>query len=204
MHWYFAGEQDYTYRQMGEDVMRVAGLLKNAGIVKGDKVAILSANMPNWGVAFFGISWAGATVVPILPDFHPNEIKSIVEHSEAKVLFVSEGMYASLSDETMDLLNQVILIDNFSVIPQGTPVAELDTLKSSLTGINAMTIPAEINEEEVASIIYTSGTTGSSKGVMLTHKNLMWTAEKSYTSRIYRPVTVSFQFCPCPMPLKIH
>jgi long-chain acyl-CoA synthetase len=200
----FAGEQNYTYRQMGEDVMRVAGLLKKAGIKKGDKVAILSSNMPNWGIAFFGISWAGATVVPILPDFHPNEIKSIVEHSEAKVMFVSEGMYASLNEETQNMLHQIILIDNFSVIPKGAPTAETDNLKSSLTGVEAMSSPAEADEEEVASIIYTSGTTGNSKGVMLTHKNLMWTAEKSYTFQDISKVTVSFQFYHFHMPLKIH
>ncbi len=183
----YAGEQNYTYRQMGEDVMRVAGLLKKAGVNKGDKVAILSTNMPNWGIAFFGISWAGATVVPILPDFHPNEIKSIVEHSEAKVMFVSEGMYASLNTDTQNMLKQIILIENFSIIPKGTQLEETDSLKSSLTGIEAMTIPAEADEEEVASIIYTSGTTGNSKGVMLTHKNLTWTAEKSYTFQDISP-----------------
>ena len=177
----YAGEQQYTYRQMGDDVMRVAALLKKAGVRKGDKVGLLSVNMPNWGVAFFGISWVGATVVPILPDFHPNEIKSIIEHSEAKVLFVSEGMYALLNEETVALLEQLILVDNFSYIPKGTSASEAGKLKSSLPGIKPVTEPAETDEEEVASIIYTSGTTGSSKGVMLTHKNLMWTAEKSYT-----------------------
>jgi long-chain acyl-CoA synthetase len=183
----YAGEKSYTYRQLGEDVKRVAALLKKGDVKKGDKVAILSSNMPNWGVAFFAISWTGATVVPILPDFHPNEIKSILEHSEAKVIFVSESMYASLNEEAIGLLRQVILIENFSIIPKGTPIAEINNIKSLLPGIKTINEPAETDEEEVASIIYTSGTTGNSKGVMLTHKNLVWTAEKSYTFQDISP-----------------
>jgi long-chain acyl-CoA synthetase len=137
--------------------------------------------MPNWGVAFFSVSWAGATVVPILPDFHLNEIKTIIEHSEAKVMFVSGGLYKILDEEVKSLLNHLILVDNFAVIPKNTAPAELQNLECSLTPSANDTQPEEVAEEDLASVIYTSGTTGNSKGVMLTHKNLMWTAEKSFT-----------------------
>jgi len=177
----YAGETNYTYRQMGDDVKKIAALLKNLGVERGDKVALLGNNMPNWGLAFFSISWAGATAVPILPDFHTNEIKSIIEHSEAKVMFVSEGLYKSLDDEITGKLDQLILVENFAVIPKGTTEKELLNLTPSLSDSPLQTEPEEVDEEELASIIYTSGTTGNSKGVMLTHKNLMWTAEKSYT-----------------------
>lgn len=177
----FTGEENYTYRQMGDDIARAAALLKQLGIEKGDKVAILSTNMPNWGVAFFSVSWAGATVVPILPDFHLNEIKTIIEHSEAKVMFVSGGLYKILDEEVKSLLNHLILVDNFAVIPKNTAPAELQNLECSLTPSANDTPPEEVAEEDLASVIYTSGTTGNSKGVMLTHKNLMWTAEKSFT-----------------------
>ena len=177
----FTGEENYTYRQMGDDIARAAALLKQLGIEKGDKVAILSTNMPNWGVAFFSVSWAGATVVPILPDFHLNEIKTIIEHSEAKVMFVSGGLYKILDEEVKSLLNHLILVDNFAVIPKNTAPAELQNLECSLTPSANDTPPEEVGEEDLASVIYTSGTTGNSKGVMLTHKNLMWTAEKSFT-----------------------
>lgn len=177
----FSGEENYTYRQMGSDVARLAAMLKQFGVEKGDKVAILSTNMPNWGVAFFAISWVGATAVPILPDFHVNEVKTILEHSEAKVMFVSELQYNTLNEETTGLLNKMILVDNFAEIPHGTPAGEIKELKCSLSNTAELKEPAEVDEEDLASIIYTSGTTGSSKGVMLTHKNLMWTAEKSFT-----------------------
>jgi len=177
----YAGENNYTYRQLGDDVAKIAGLLKKLGVKRGDKVALLGNNMPNWGKAFFSISWAGATAVPILPDFHTNEIKSIIEHSEAKVMFVSEGLYNSLDNEIIEKLNQLILVENFAVIPKGTPEKDLLNLKTSLSDSSILTMPEEVEEEGLASIIYTSGTTGNSKGVMLTHKNLMWTAEKSFT-----------------------
>jgi len=89
----FVGEENYTYQQLGNDVERLASLLSNMGVTKGDKVAILSTNMPNWGVAFFAVSITGGIVVPILPDFHDNEIKTIIEHSEAKIILVSAGLF---------------------------------------------------------------------------------------------------------------
>ncbi|MDD4756404.1 MAG: AMP-binding protein [Prolixibacteraceae bacterium] len=177
----FAGEKNYTYRQMGEDAGRLAGLLTELGVSKGDKVAILSSNMPNWGVAFFAISLTGATVVPILPDFHENEIKSILMHSGAKVMFISESLYKSISQDTTGLLEKLILIESFSVIPAGTKVEDLGRLKCSITDKSADFQPVDVDEEDLASLIYTSGTTGSSKGVMLTHKNIVWTVEKCYT-----------------------
>jgi long-chain acyl-CoA synthetase len=183
----FAGENKYTYREMGDDVKRVAALLKKMGINKGEKVAILSANMPNWGVAFFGISWTGATAVPILPDFHPNEIKTIIEHSESKILFVSEALFKNLSKEAIDLLKQIILIDNFSVVEKKIPSEVIELGNSAIAGIKGEPKPVDTNEEDLATIIYTSGTTGNSKGVMLTHKNLVWTAEKSYTFQDIAP-----------------
>ncbi|SHF39189.1 long-chain acyl-CoA synthetase [Mariniphaga anaerophila] len=177
----YAGETDYTYRQMGNDVKKIAALLKKLGIKKADNVAILSTNMPNWGLAFFSISWAGATAVPILPDFHINEVKTILKHSESKVLFVSKLLYQHLDEEAIQMLEHIILVENFAVIPAGTPANEVLKLDSSLSDSEIQTEPAHVVESDLASIIYTSGTTGTSKGVMLTHKNLTWTAEKSFT-----------------------
>lgn len=177
----FAGEHSYTYGSLGEDVKKVATLLSEMGVNKGDKVALLSTNMPNWGVAFFGISILGAVVVPILPDFHDNEIKTIIEHSESKILFVSEGLYKNINDTTAALVEQIILVDNFAVVPKGTPVEKLKKLVPSLPEPQKELLEAGVEEEDLASIIYTSGTTGNSKGVMLTHKNLAWTAQQCST-----------------------
>ena len=177
----FVGEKDYTYEQIGKDVKLVATLLSNLGVTKGDKVGILSTNMPNWGVAFFAVSIVGAIAVPILPDFHDNEIKTIIEHSEAKVMFVSAGLFGNLTNESKQLVEHILLVENFAVVPKNTLAQNLGDLKSSLPAVADESAFAEVEEEDLASIIYTSGTTGNSKGVMLTHKNLAWTAQQCYT-----------------------
>jgi len=177
----FVGEENYTYQQLGNDVELVATLLSNLGVKKGDKVAILSTNMPNWGVAFFAISVLGGIAVPILPDFHDNEIKTIIEHSEAKTIFVSAGLFGNLSDESKQLLSNLILVENFAIVPKSATAEQLAGLQPSLPEVGNKSVQAEVDEEDLASIIYTSGTTGNSKGVMLTHKNLAWTTQQCYT-----------------------
>jgi len=116
----FVGEKNYTYGEMGADIEKVASLLSVLGVEKGDKVAILSTNMPNWGVSFLAISVLGAVAVPILPDFHENEIKTIIEHSEAKLIFVSAGLYENLSAQSQQLVEHIILVDTFAIVPKNT------------------------------------------------------------------------------------
>ncbi len=183
----FAGERNYTYGDMGEDINKLARVLIGLGVKKGDKVAILGTNMPNWGVSFFAVSVVGGIAVPILPDFHQNEINSIIEHSEAKILLVSEGLYKNINHETLRLIERVILIENFAIVPDGTAPEDLKMLESSLPMANNKPVLTKVDEEDLASIIYTSGTTGSSKGVMLSHKNLAWTAQQCYTLQDIKP-----------------
>jgi len=177
----FVGEDNYTYSQLGADVERVSAMLSELGVQKGDKVALLSTNMPNWGVAFFSISVLGAVVVPILPDFHENEITTIIEHSEARVMFVSVGLFGSINNEAKKLLSTIITVENFAIVPSDCNVAGIDKLESSLPASGNRLNWDDVEEEDLASIIYTSGTTGSSKGVMLTHLNLAWTTQQCYT-----------------------
>ncbi len=177
----FAGESNYTYSEMGNDIELLADLLTELGVSKGDKVAILSTNMPNWGVSFFAISMIGAVAVPILPDFHENEIKTIIEHSEAKILFISENLYKTVNKATANLLSNMILVDSFAIIPKETPADHLGLLCSSIPVVSKGYARPEVEEEDLASIIYTSGTTGNSKGVMLTQKNLAWTTQQCAT-----------------------
>ncbi|HAZ04658.1 MAG: hypothetical protein A2W90_06685 [Bacteroidetes bacterium GWF2_42_66] len=167
----FAGEEERTYSQLENEVKIAAQQLKSIGISKGDKVAILSANMPNWGVAFFAIGVTGAIVVPILPDFHPNEIRNILKHAEVSAMYVSEGLVSKLLPEEYPEI-QIIEIENFSLQNVGAyPPAELPDAKDFVF--------EDVNEEDLLSIIYTSGTTGKSKGVMLSHRNIVWTAQQS-------------------------
>lgn len=182
----FVGEKKYTYRELGADIDKMASLLSVLGIEKGDKVAILSTNMPNWGVSFFAISVLGAVAVPILPDFHENEIKTIIEHSEAKIIFVSAGLYGNLNAEIQQLVEHIILVDTFAIVPKNAQADKILELPVSLPVEALQNIWTEVEEEDLASIIYTSGTTGNSKGVMLTHLNLAWTTQQCATLQVIK------------------
>lgn len=177
----FVGETPMTYGQLQFNTLRIANYLSVLGVEKGDKVAILSANMPNWGVAFFGISWLGAIAVPILPDFSPTEISSIIDHSESKVLFVSEGLYHKIEKVQLQGIEHIILLEKFALIPSGSKLKDLSSLENIDFSKLEPVVESLAEEEELATILYTSGTTGNSKGVMLTQKNIAWTGHQAHT-----------------------
>jgi long-chain acyl-CoA synthetase len=177
----FAGEEVITYRQLNEKINYVIGLLDQFGITKGDKVALLSTNMPHWGVAFFAILKKGAVAVPILPDFHANEIKTIIGHAEAKMIFVSENLYHKIEKSDFPGIPGRVLTDTFAIIPAGLPYEKLSALIPAEIDYKTEMKPSDVEEGDLASIIYTSGTTGNSKGVMLTHKNISWNAKQAFT-----------------------
>lgn len=166
----FVGEENLTYAQLETEVKKAALQLQLIGVNKGDKVAIFSLNMPQWGIAFFATCVLGAIVVPILPDFHPNEIKNIILHADVSVIYVSETLRSKLQP-IIGLT--IIYIEDFSVVSEihQPSLNEMDVSRFEYK---------HIEEKDLASIIYTSGTTGKSKGVMLTHKNIVWTAQQSW------------------------
>lgn len=172
----FVNESYLTYDQLWEKVQELSAYLESKGIQKGDKVALLSANQPNWGVAYFAVVSMGAIVVPILPDFSEPEVANVMNHAEVKGIFVSEGLYRKIQDIECSSLQFMLLVDRFSVIPKGTLEADL----SKLEGLTVPTIETKgdfsVSSDDLASIIYTSGTTGKSKGVMLSHGNLVFSA----------------------------
>lgn len=162
------GGNFYTYEQFGYKTEEISELLLSNNIQPGDKVGILSQNMPNWGVAFFSCTAYNRIAVPLLPDFSETEIENILEHSEAKAIFVSKKLSRKLSGAIKEKLQTIIEIDDFTVLKgesaYNKPASELK---------EALQAPEFTpKEEELATIIYTSGTTGNSKGVMLSHKNL--------------------------------
>lgn len=166
----FVGEKNLTYKQLETEVKKAALQLQLIGVKKGDKVAVLSMNMPQWGIAFFATCVLGAVVVPILPDFHPNEIKNIIQHADVSVVYVSETLRSKL-EPTSGLT--VIHIENFQIVSENA-----QPLFKDMDG-QLFEYPI-VEEKDLCSIIYTSGTTGKSKGVMLTHKNIVWTAQQSW------------------------
>ena len=152
----FEGD-DVTYAEVGRRIEKVQEILTGAGLRAGDKVALLSSNMPNWGVCYFAVTSAGMVAVPILPDFSGEELDMIIEHSEAKALLVSDRLFTKLSKQTIERLNVVVRTKNLGVIAQ------------RVRGEGTMAVP---KPDDLAVIIYTSGTTSKPKGVMLTHAAL--------------------------------
>ena len=158
--WYDTKEGGYTFGSFKGKCDSLSKKLTQYGIGAGDKVAILSQSMPNWSVAFFSIVPFGRIAIPILPDSSPNEVTNILEHSESKVIFVSQKLASKVSQECRDKMTLVIDIDTFEVI-------QADDQQFTCDGRTAIPTP-----DDIATIIYTSGTTGSAKGVVLSHRNL--------------------------------
>lgn len=191
-----------TYSELKEDVVIVREFLKAYGIRRGDKVALYSENMPNWGIVYFAVTTMGAVIVPILPDFHESEVRHIIRHAECKALFLSEKLFDTIYNEYMAELTLVVRINTLEVIEElSSPnkvgialrkgeetfrqiksAAMSKFLKEKVSQEQPEGEDAEVCEDDqvceddIAAIIYTSGTTGSSKGVVLSHKNITFEA----------------------------
>jgi len=178
-----AGEEGLSYIEFGEKVQEIQVMLRDYGIRKGDKVAIYSANTPNWPAVYFAVTTMGAIIVPILPEFHTSEAMHIAEHAECKAAFVSQKLFETMLDETQPpQMNLLVVLDDLSILEKLSTRSKVekvmqkggDHLNKAMEKLGKESY--EVGEEDLAAIIYTSGTTGSSKGVMLTHKNLVFDA----------------------------
>ena len=180
------GQNEITYSEFYNKVQFISNFLREQGIVSGDKVAILSENSPNWGIAYFAITTLGAVAVPIMTEFQSADIHHILRHSESKAIFVSAKLYDKVEEFNSDILSTLILIDDFSIIPHAESSDLLsrtikerkkDFTKIFDAALKFVGIKSEtVKENDLAVIVYTSGTTGHSKGVMLTHKNIVFDA----------------------------
>ncbi|MBO7188826.1 MAG: AMP-binding protein, partial [Tidjanibacter sp.] len=157
--------EQMTYAELDERVRLVQAMLLSAGLNPGDKVALLSSNMPNWGVSYFAVTTMGMVIVPILPDFSGEELDKVIAHSEAKALIISDKQYTKLSKQTIEAMNIVVRIINLTVLSQR--VEEQGSQRTP-------------ESDELAAIIYTSGTTSQPKGVMLTHRAICKQIELIY------------------------
>ncbi len=180
----FVGEKPRTYLESAREIRALMAFLEKFGIRPVDKVALLSNNMPNWSSVYFSITFMGAVVVPVLPDFSANEVGNVLMHSGARALFISSSQLSKIADFQSDQLELIIQADDYSVISPSEIQLRFDPSAE----------PAgryDVNEDDLASIIYTSGTTGRSKGVMLTHRNICFNAMKG---KVIQPVDENDRF----------
>jgi long-chain acyl-CoA synthetase len=170
----FAFQPPMCYGEFRQKSLEVAALLKERGIRKGDRVAILADNSPQWGMSYFGIVRLGAIAVPILPDFPESDVKHILNEARTKILFTTQRQLEKLYEFPGKTLKTVITLDDG--VDQNNLVAVLP-FSQFLAGAgglpeNKKALATDLAApDDIASIIYTSGTSGHAKAVMLSHKN---------------------------------
>lgn len=185
-----------SYGDVAGAIARMHLFLKGTGIKPGDKVALCARNSARWAALFLGAFTYGATVVPLLNEFHPASVAELTVHAEAKILFTEKAISDNLDMDRLASLTGVVEIDNLRPIldPTGVITAVADGLDEAMKklypdGVTPDDIKPTVRPmDDVALINYTSGSTGNSKGVMITYGN-RWSNVSFALSKIpfYRP-----------------
>ena len=176
------GDTPFTYHEFGVRVDSLKERLLELDVKKNDKIIILGSSSPNWAIAFMAIMTMGAVAVPILEDFPETDIDHIILHSEATGIFISDSLYRNLNLEHLKLMKNIFKIDDLTLLSEN--IKNRNSLWQKILDLPEKIIRSfdksvpdkdadKIQEDDLAEILYTSGTTGHSKGVMLTHKNLV-------------------------------
>ena len=182
-HWDLPSMSDYgVYTYQYKDVARVIEkmhiIFEECGIQKGDRIALCGRNQARWGAAFFSVLTYGAVAVPILNEFHPTQIQDIINHSETKLLFVTDQIFGNLDFEAMSTLEGCISFTDYSLLASRNE--KLTFARENLNRLFGEKYPTNFRKqhinyhvdqpEELAIINYTSGTTSNSKGVMIPYR----------------------------------
>ncbi len=168
------------YRDLAERIAKLHILFEHCGLAKGDKVAICARNQVNWAVSFLATMTYGAVPVPILHEFKPGNIHHLVNHSEAKVLFVDTTVWEGLTESEMPQVQAIVRLDTFRLIYAASE--NITYAREHLNTLFGKKYPEsfgpsdmnyyEESPEELALINYTSGTSGFSKGVMIPYRTI--------------------------------
>ncbi len=169
------------YRDVAKHIAKLHIIYDKCGIRKGDKIAICAKNQANWGVAFLSCLTYGAVAVPILHEFKPSNVHYLVNHSDARILFVDEAIWGGMSESEMPALESIIRLNDFTLIYSSSP--SMEEVHEHVNELFGMKYPKrftsddlcyhEDSPEEMAMINYTSGTSGFSKGVMIPYRALV-------------------------------
>ncbi|MDE7377302.1 MAG: AMP-binding protein [Muribaculaceae bacterium] len=205
----FVSGKTVTYGEFALKIARIHVLYKSYGICKGDKIALLGKNTPEWVAVFMATLTYGAVVVPILNDFNPADAQHIVNHSDAELLFVNDSIFEHMEGEKMPKVRAVVSLDRKAVLYERAPEGRRISFASAIKGVTrrlnkqypggfsaqCISYP-EMQPDDLAIINYTSGTTGFSKGVMLTHANLGGNVTFGIESKLHYKGSRALSFLP--------
>ena len=197
---YFKGET-FSYYEIAKEVAKLHLLFKEAGIERGDKIALIGRNNTRWCISYVATITYGAVIVPILQDFNPTDVINIINHSESKLLFLGDNFWDDIEGDQIPAINAVFSLTDFHVIYEREGDKLTNYMKNIMSNyreayprgfsIDDIKYP-EIANDEVCLLNYTSGTTGSSKGVMLTVNNL--TGNVIFAKNMKNPDTGDYYF----------
>lgn len=189
------GGDEFTYADVAQGIEEFRLFLSNAGIAKGEKLAICGRNCARWAMTFWGINTYGCVAVPLLAEFHPDSIAALVSHSDSVMLFTDKEIWEKLRSEEMPALKAVVNIRDGKLL--WFRDENLAKAWQSRTEAFRLRFPGGLNpsqvlypehcSDNVAIINYTSGTTGNPKGVMLTYGALSDTDDFSNSHFPNRP-----------------
>ncbi len=172
-------EKGMSYKEIAGKMLRMHMFFRDAGIREGDKIALVGRNSANWCITYLATVTYGAVIVPILPDFKPDDLANLVNHSDATLLFADDKLYESIDPAKIPQITGVVSVDTFQLI-----TARDEKLKVNFDSLEEKYLKAypelkkedikfsDISNDKLAVISYTGGTTGFSKGVMLSHNSL--------------------------------
>ncbi len=189
----------YTYEEVGKKILQFHKIFEQSGIKPGDKISLVGINDFKWCTVYLATVTYGAVIVPILQDFHPNDVINVVEHSDSKLLFVSNHIYDKINTKSFKHIQGIISLDTYEVI-----ISKNELLDGIIKkGLNANIVVNKesfklptISNDEIAVISYTSGTSGFSKGVMLPHLSLASNVQFALDFIDLRPKDTIVSFLP--------
>ena len=197
---YFKGES-FSYYEIAKEIAKLHLMFKEAGIEKGDKIALIGRNNTRWCISYIATITYGAVIVPILQDFNPNDVINIINHSESKLLFMGDNFWDDIEGDQIPAIKAVFSLTDYHTIYEKEGDKLTNYMKDMLKhyrevyplgfSIDDIKYP-EIPNDAVCLLNYTSGTTGSSKGVMLTVNNL--TGNVIFAKNMLNPTTGNHYF----------
>ena len=192
-HWDMDALTDYNgatlqYNDVARKIEKIHIVFEEIGIKPGDKIAVCGRNSSHWGVTFLATLTYGAVIVPILHEFKADNVHNIVNHSEARLLFVGDMVWENLNEEAMPNLEGIILMNDYTLLVSRSE--RLNYVRAHLNELFGKKFPRNFRKEhvsyhkdqpeELAMINYTSGTTSFSKGVMLPYRVLWSNTQFAY------------------------